>query len=69
MAVLVFVQKELKMENKEGLVKCLGWCNKEFFSKDVSRIRFCSKCKQYKEQVEQNMSKIVKINFKEVFDN
>ena len=40
------------------LVKCLGWCGKEFMSPDRTKIRFCKKCTTKKEQAERSSSKI-----------
>lgn len=33
-----------KKQDLSGLVNCLGWCNKQFYSNDRFRIRFCKKC-------------------------
>ncbi len=41
-----------------NLVKCLGWCGKEFLSPDRTRIRFCKKCTAKKEQNERSLSKV-----------
>lgn len=43
---------------KTELVKCLGWCGKEFLSPDKTRIRFCKACASKKDQVERNATKI-----------
>lgn len=41
----------LKKEVKEKvLVKCLGWCEKEFLS-ESKFLRFCPKCKDKKEGI------------------
>ena len=29
---------------KGGWVKCLGWCNKKFYSRNKARFRFCPDC-------------------------
>ena len=47
------------MDNgKKDMVKCLGWCGKEFASPDKTKIRFCRKCTAKKEQAERSLSKI-----------
>jgi hypothetical protein len=46
---------------KATLVKCLGWCNKQFLSPDPTRLRFCRKCAVKKEQNERNGGKVASI--------
>lgn len=41
-----------------GMVKCLGWCGKEFYSSDKKRLRFCKRCTTKKENAERSMSNI-----------
>jgi len=50
--------KPLVKPTKAELVKCLGWCGKEFLSPDKTRIRFCKACASKKDQVERNLTKI-----------
>jgi len=35
--------------DRSGMVGCLGWCNKNFFSLDRFSIRFCKKCTERKD--------------------
>lgn len=35
--------------DRTGIVGCLGWCNKSFFSLDKFSIRFCKKCTERKD--------------------
>lgn len=35
--------------DRSGMVRCLGWCNKNFFSVDRFSIRFCKKCTERKD--------------------
>lgn len=39
-----------KEEDKKFVVKCLGWCEKEFKS-ESKFLRFCPKCKEKKENI------------------
>jgi len=41
----------MKMKNAKnsGVVMCLGWCGKSFFSADKINLRFCQKCKEKKQ--------------------
>lgn len=33
-----------RKQEMSGVVNCLGWCGKQFHSKDKFRVRFCKKC-------------------------
>ena len=45
-----------RTKSEKGMVKCLGWCGKEFMSKDKVNIRFCSKCAAKKDAVQHSIS-------------
>ena len=46
------------MDDRQAMVKCLGWCGKEFLSPDRTKIRFCKKCTTKKEQAERSNAKV-----------
>jgi len=50
-----------KKNNMSGVVNCLGWCGKQFNSKDRFRVRFCKKCSSRME--EEHKKNKVKPNF------
>lgn len=41
-----------------GETRCLGWCNKTFWSVDKTKIRFCIKCRNRRNQVSQSLSRV-----------
>lgn len=41
----------------DGMRNCLGWCNKQFYSPDKSRIAYCDKCRNEKNNKSKNMSR------------
>jgi hypothetical protein len=51
-----------KLSSNDGqkleLVRCLGWCNKEFLSPNKTSIRYCKKCSAKKEQIEHSTARI-----------
>ncbi len=45
----------MHLSKKEpGLVTCLGWCNKKFYSPDKKSVRFCKECKEKKARIERD---------------
>ena len=45
------------MSDKKGvMVKCLGWCGKEFLSTNKAKIRFCKKCTAKKDAAQRGTS-------------
>jgi hypothetical protein len=54
------------------MVKCLGWCDKQFLSPDPSRVRFCRRCAEKKDQNQRSLggkiaslAESVKVRFEE----
>lgn len=45
-------------KNNAGDTNCLGWCGKKFWSPDKTRIKFCAKCRQKRNDISESLSRI-----------
>jgi len=52
----------MRNDGLPGVTRCLGrlvsgeWCNKQFYSPDKTRIRFCKECAERKTRLEREKS-------------
>jgi hypothetical protein len=58
----IWFTKMHKEQNKAGLVDCLGWCRKKFYSPNRFTVRFCEKCTEKKTQNERTSPRIKRVN-------
>lgn len=45
-------------EKVPGETNCLGWCGKKFYSPDKRRIRFCTKCREKRNNASASLSRM-----------